>query len=220
MPFPVSGAFLQSASTGKVFGKNTGASGEDDFSQKPSGPTLPVETGGLRPLPRESGWLHHFLFLPFPFLGNESVRVNPGVKGDRSVEGHTLLSLESLDEPCGTGREKLFQMLVRQFLVQESAVHGQSAPFIVTAGTLLPDDDVSGLAFGTGECAGGCCRKAEVQDFTGSLAGVVRDGCHERVRSERVPLYLEQGFLPASCQGNIRHEHVLHRIVDMESTLR
>ena len=35
MPFPVSGAFLQSASTGKVFGKNTGASGEDDFSQKP-----------------------------------------------------------------------------------------------------------------------------------------------------------------------------------------
>lgn len=35
MPFPVSGAFLQAASTGKVFGKNTGASGEDDFSQKP-----------------------------------------------------------------------------------------------------------------------------------------------------------------------------------------
>ena len=46
-------------------------------------------------------------------------------------------------------------MLVRQFLVQESAVHGQSAPFIVAAGTLLPDDDVSGLAFGTGERAGG-----------------------------------------------------------------
>lgn len=35
MPFPVSGAFLQSASTGKVLRKNTGASGEDDFSQKP-----------------------------------------------------------------------------------------------------------------------------------------------------------------------------------------
>ena len=193
MPFPVSGAFLQSASTGKVFGKNTGASGEDDFSQKPSGPTLPVETGGLRPLPRESdGFIISFSCRSV--FGERECQGEPGVKGDRSVEGHTLLSLESLDEPCGTGREKLFQMLVRQFLVQESAVHGQSAPFIVTAGTLLPDDDVSGLAFGTGECAGGCCRKAEVQDFTGSLAGVVRDGCHERVRSERVPLYLEQVF--------------------------
>ena len=124
----------------------------------------------------------------------------PGVKGDRSVESHALLSFESLDEPCGAGGEELFQMLVRQFLVQESAVHGQSAPFIVAAGTLLPDDDVSGLAFGTGERAGGYRRKAEVQDFTGSLAGVVRDGCHERVRSECVPLYLEQGLLPASCQ--------------------
>ena len=158
MPFPVSGAFLQSASTGKVFVKNTGASGEDDFSQKPSGPTLPVETGGLRPLPRESGWLHHFLFLPFPFLGNESVRVNPaskvteaserecqgepGVESDRSVESHALFSLESLDKACGAGGEELFQMLVRQFLVQEPAVHGQSAPFIVAAGTLLPGPSV------------------------------------------------------------------------------
>ena len=93
MPFPVSGAFLQSASTGKVFGKNTGASGEDDFSQKPSGQTLPVETGGLRPLPRESGWLHHFLFLPFPFLGNESVRVNPASKVTEASKATPLFPL-------------------------------------------------------------------------------------------------------------------------------
>ena len=161
-----------------------------------------------------------FPFPAVPVFGERECQGEPGVKGDRSVESHALLSLESLDEPCGAGGEELFQMLVRQFLVQESAVHGQSAPFIVAAGTLLPDDDVSGLAFGTGERAGGYRRKAEVQDFTGSLAGVVRDGCHERVRSECVPLYLEQGLLPASCQGNIRHEHVLHRIVDMESLFR
>lgn len=117
-----------------------------------------------------------FPFPAVPVFGERECQGEPGVKGDRSVESHALLSLESLDKACGTGGEKLFQMLVRQFLVQESAVHGQSAPFIVATGTLFPDDNVSGLAFGTGECAGGCRRKAEVQDFTGSLAGVVRDG--------------------------------------------
>lgn len=96
MPFPVSGAFLQSASTGKVFGKNTGASGEDDFSQKPQGQTLPVETGGLRPLPLESGWLHHFLFLPFPFLGNESVRVNPASKVTEASKATPFFPLNPL----------------------------------------------------------------------------------------------------------------------------
>ena len=36
MPFPVSGAFLRTVSTGKAFGKNTAAlPGEDDFSLKP-----------------------------------------------------------------------------------------------------------------------------------------------------------------------------------------
>lgn len=109
-----------------------------------------------------------FPFPAVPVFGERECQGEPGVKGDRSVESHALLSLESLDKACGTGGEKLFQMLVRQFLVQESAVHGQSAPFIVATGTLFPDDNVSGLAFGTGECAGGCRRKAEVQDFTGS----------------------------------------------------
>ena len=37
--------------------------------------------------------------------------IRDSVKGDRSVESYTLLSLESLDEPCGAGGEELFQML-------------------------------------------------------------------------------------------------------------
>lgn len=91
-----------------------------------------------------------FPFPAVPVFGERECQGEPGVKGDRSVESHALLSLESLDKACGTGGEKLFQMLVRQFLVQESAVHGQSAPFIVATGTLFPDDNVSGLAFGCG----------------------------------------------------------------------
>lgn len=85
-----------------------------------------------------------FPFPAVPVFGERECQGEPGVKGDRSVESHALLSLESLDKACGTGGEKLFQMLVRQFLVQESAVHGQSAPFIVATGTLFPDDNVSG----------------------------------------------------------------------------
>ena len=51
MPFPVSGAVVQAASTGKVFRGKYRSAGEDDFSRKPQGQTLPVEPGGLRPLP-------------------------------------------------------------------------------------------------------------------------------------------------------------------------
>ena len=111
-------------------------------------------------------------------------------------------------------------MLVRQFLVQEPAVHGQSTTFIVAAGNLLPDDDMPGLAFGTGERADGRCRKAEVQDFAGGLACVVRDGSHESLGRERVPLDLQQGLFPASRQGDIRHKHLLYRLVDMQPLFR
>ena len=159
-------------------------------------------------------------FLLFPVFGERKCQGEAGVKGDRSVESHAFLPLESLDEPCGAGGEELFQMLVRQFLVQEPAVHGQSTTFIVAAGNLLPDDDMPSLAFGTGERTSRGCRKAEVQDFAGGLARVVRDGSHESLGRERVPLDLQQGLFPASRQGDIRHKHLLHRLVDMQPLFR
>ena len=73
-----------------------------------------------------------FPFPAVPVFGERECQGEPGVKGDRSVESHALLSLESLDKACGTGGEKLFQMLVRQFLVQESIlILQQQRPIII-----------------------------------------------------------------------------------------
>ena len=65
----------------------------------------------------------------FPALGfwERKFQVKTFVKDDRRVERHPFLALEALDQPGGAGREKLFEMLVRQFLVQKTAEHQQSA---------------------------------------------------------------------------------------------
>ena len=47
-------------------------------------------------MPLESGWLHHFLFLPFPFLGNESVRVNPASKVTEASKATPFFPLNPL----------------------------------------------------------------------------------------------------------------------------
>ena len=94
------------------------------------------------------GMASSFPFPAVPVFGERECQGEPGVKGDRSVESHALLSLESLDKACGTGGEKLFQMLVGQFLVQKTAEYHQSATFLVTFGHLPPDDDMTALALG------------------------------------------------------------------------
>ena len=69
----------------------------------------------------------------FPALGfwKRKFQVKTFVKNDCRIERHPFLALETLDQSGGTGREKLFEMLVRQFLVQKMAEHQQSASFTV-----------------------------------------------------------------------------------------
>lgn len=69
---------------GKVFGKNTGATGEDDFSQKPQGPTLPADEKHPLPLPgSSSGRVWSDCSLRFLFLKLFILSVSPANKKSR-----------------------------------------------------------------------------------------------------------------------------------------
>ena len=91
----------------------------------------------------------------FPALGfwERKFQVKTFVKDDRRVERHPFLALEALDQPGGAGREKLFEMLVRQFLVQKTAEHQQSASFTVAFCDFGLHHHVAGLALGAGKDA-------------------------------------------------------------------
>ena len=167
-----------------------------------------------------TGMAPSFPFPVFPAFREREDQVEPRVKGHRSIEGHAFLPLEPLDKAGRAGREELLQVLVRQFLVQELAEDEQAAAPVVTFGRSALEDDMAGLAFGAGERTDVRRRQGEFQDLPGGLAGIVPDGRHERLRVERVPLYLRQGVLPASSQGDIRHQHVLHRPVEEKSLFR
>ena len=160
------------------------------------------------------------LFLPVPVFRERKDQVETRVKSQGRIESYPFLALEPFDEPGGTGREQLFQVLVRQFLVQKLAEHEQAAAFIVAFCRPATENDMACLAFGTGERADGHRRQGEFQDLPGGLAGIVPDGRHERLRVERMPFYLRQGVFPASGQGHIRHQHVLHGSVEEESLFR
>ena len=160
------------------------------------------------------------LFLPVPVFRERQGQVETRVKSQGRIEGYPFLALEPFDEPGGAGREKLFQVLVRQFLVQELAEHEQAAAFIVAFCRPAPEDDMARLTFGTGERADGSRRQGEFQNLPGGLAGIVPDGRHERFRVERMPFYLRQGVFPASGQGHVRHQHVFHGSVEEKSLFR
>ncbi len=62
-----------------------------------------------------------------------------------------FLPLKPLISRGGAGREKLFQMLVGQLLVQETAEHQQSAPLMVALGDFCLHYHIAGLALGAGK---------------------------------------------------------------------
>ena len=116
MSFPISGAGKRTASTGKVFGENTGTRVRMIFPE-----TCKARPCGWKravPLPLPLNWNGSALFpLPSLGLGEREFQVEVRVKGYRGVERGPFLALDPLDQPGGAGREKLFQMLVGQLLV-------------------------------------------------------------------------------------------------------
>lgn len=126
--------------------------GEDDFPPKPARPDLAGGNGRFRYLCLGIGMTVSFTF---PALGfwKRKFQVKTFVKNDCRIERHPFLALESLDQSGGTGREKLFEMLVRQFLVQKTAEHQQSASFTVAFRDFGLHHHVAGLALGAGKDA-------------------------------------------------------------------
>ena len=152
MSFPISGAGKRTASTGKVFGENTGTRVRMIFPE-----TCKARPCGWKravPLPLPLNWNGSALFpLPSLGLGEREFQVEVRVKGYRGVERGPFLALDPLDQPGGAGREKLFQMLVGQLLVQETAEHQQSAPLMVALGDFCLHYHIAGLALGAGKGA-------------------------------------------------------------------
>ena len=79
-------------------------------------------------------------FLSVPGFREREYRVVFRIESDGGIEWYAFLPLEPLDESGGAGGEKLFQMGVGQFLVQNTAEHQQPAPVMVAPGqrTTLP----------------------------------------------------------------------------------
>ena len=102
MSFPISGAGERTASTGKVFGENTGAGRGCDFPRNLQGPTLQVETGGSATFARRIGMAGSFAFCTFG-LGKRKFQVKTVVKGECRIERTSFLTLETLDKPGGAG---------------------------------------------------------------------------------------------------------------------
>ncbi len=91
-------------------------------------------------------------FLSVPGFREREYRVVFRIESDGGIERYAFLALEPLDESGGAGGEKLFQMGVGQFLVQNAAEHQQPASVMVAPGHFGTEDDFSRLALGAGEC--------------------------------------------------------------------
>ena len=144
MPFPVSGAVVQTASTGKVFGENTGVSGEDDFPRNRKARPCRWNRAGCD-LCLRTGMAPSFPFPAFPAFREREDQVEPRVKGHRRIESNPFLPFEPFDKPGRAGGEELLQMLVRQFLVQELAEHEQAAAPVVAFGRPALEDDMRSI---------------------------------------------------------------------------
>ena len=119
---------------------------EDDFSRNPEGLTLQAEQGGALPLP--ANWNDGAILLAPLASRKREYRVIFRVKGDGRIERDAFLPLEALDDLGTAGREKLLQMCVGQFLVQDAPEHQQPAPVMVALGHLGTDDDFPALHLG------------------------------------------------------------------------
>ena len=135
-----------------------------------------------------------FPFPAVPVFGERECQGEPGVKGDRSVEGHTLLSLESLDEPCGPEEKSCSRCWSVSSLFRNLRYTVSPAPFMSQRALFSLTMMCPVLHLGQVNVRAAAAGRLRFRISRGSLAGVVRDGCHERVRSERVPLYLSRVF--------------------------
>ena len=108
-------------------------------------------------------------------------------------------------------------MAVREFLVQESSEHQQTAGCIVAPGGLSPYHDIPFAAFGTWAGMHRGDRHGDSENLSGGLARIADDGVHECRGFKSVPFNLQQCVFPAACHAYIRHEHILHGIVQCQT---
>ncbi len=60
-------------------------------------------------------------------------------------------------------------------------------------------------------------RHGDSENLSGGLARIADDGVHECRGFKSVPFNLQQCVFPAACHAYIRHEHILHGIVQSQS---